>query len=457
VSIQKLAEFIIRTTYEKIPKEVTAVSKDIILDTIGISLAGSKEETCKIVNSMILEFGGEPVSTVIGGGFKTAPVFAAIANGTAAHLLDYDDLFASAHPSAVLVPAILALGEKCNSPGKEILTAYVVGFEVLAKVGSILGNRHYTRGWHSTSTIGSLSATAASAKLLKLDVQQTIMALGIASSLTGGLRANFGTMTKPLHAGNAARNGIMAAILAAKGFTASENILGEESGFFSVFGEEPSYDTELMCRQLGAPFSLVSPGVWLKKYPCAAGNHASIDAVLQIKKDHSFDYTKILEIECTTGRQTPKVLIHHRPTTGLQAKFSLEYCIAAALTDGELTLNHFTDEKVLSPEIQDLIPKVKYSFPSELANTTGPYDLPRTVTIKLSDGKTFSKSVKVCKGQPGNPMSKEELHGKFRDCAKRVLPVDEITKVLNSISTLEQTTDISELMHSLSGTQPIKL
>jgi 2-methylcitrate dehydratase PrpD len=453
VSMQKLAEFIVQSSYEQIPIEVIEISKNIILDTIGITLAGSREETSKTLCSALSEFGGQTISSVIGGGFRTSPILASLANGTSAHVLDYDDLFASLHPSAVIVPTILAMGEKCNSSGKEILAAYAVGFEIVAKVGTVLGNRHYTKGWHSTSTLGSLSATAAAAKLLKLDVHQTKMAFGIAASLTSGLRANFGTMTKPLHAGNAARNGILAAALAKKDFTASENILGDEFGFFDVFGEEPSYDTDTMCRQLGSPFSLLSPGVWLKKYPCAAGNHASIDAVLQIRKDHSFDYDKILEIECLTGKQTPKVLIHHRPQNGLQAKFSLEYCVAAALLDGNVTLEHFTNEKVLSPELQNLISKVKYSFPLELDNTTGPYDLPRTVNIKLANGETFSSSVDNAKGQPGNPMSKEELRLKFKMCAQGVLTKAATTDVIEKVSKLEQMTEIGDLMNLLAGTR----
>ena len=201
-----MASFIAQTDYEDLPSKAIEVSKDAILDCIGVSLAGSQEEVSRILLPMLEELGGHPVAGVIGGSLRSSPVLASLANGVMAHALDYDDVSDSwiGHPSTVLVPAILATAERCKSSGKEVLTAYVTGFEVGAKLGIALGQDHYAKGWHNTSTLGSLAGAAAVAKLLKLDVQQIQMALGIAASLAGGLRENFGTMTKPLHAGNAA-------------------------------------------------------------------------------------------------------------------------------------------------------------------------------------------------------------------------------------------------------------
>ena len=451
MSTRKLAEFIVRTNYEKLPAEAVEISKGAILDCIGVALAGSREEAGKIMLSLARELGGQPVAGVIGGGFRTSPVLASLANGTIAHALDYDDVGGGTHPSCWLVPTILALGERNKSSGKEVLTAYVLGFEVAARLKGLLGAQHYGKGWHSTSTLGSLGAAAVATKLLKLDIKQTQRALGIAASLANGLRQNFGTMTKPLHAGNAARNGVLAGLLTEKGFTADESILEGRVGFLKVFGEDLEYDLEGMCQQLGAPFAVVSPGIWLKAYPCCAGNHASIDAALHLRREHPFQPDEVVEVECATGPQTPKCLIRHRPKTGLEAKFSLEYCVSVALIDGEITLDRFTDERVLTPEIQNFIPRVKYSYPAELADKTGLDDLPRTVTVRLRDGKVFSSKVWIPKGSPGNPMSKEERRSKFENCVQGVLSAKERAEVVRLVSNLEQIADIGGLMNILIG------
>ena len=448
VSTRKLAEFIVQTGYEQLPKEAVEASKNAILDCIGVALAGSGEEMGKITSSLVGESVGQPVSGVIGGGFRTSPILASLANGTIAHALDYDDIIMGyGHPSVVHVPTILALGEKCKSSGKEALAAYIIGVEVGAKLGGVLGEQHYDKGWHATSTIGSLGAAASAAKLLKLDVKQTRMALGIAASLASGLRENFGTMTKPLHAGNAARNAVIAGLLAEKGYTADESILEGQVGFLKVFGEDLEYDLEGMCQQLGSPFAVISPGIWLKAYPSCGGTHATIDGALQLRRKYSFQTDEVVEVECTTSKLTPKVLLHHRPKTGLEGRFSLEYCVSAALIDGELT---FTDERVLAPEIQNFIPKVKYSHPVEIADK-GFNDLPRTVTIRLRNGEVLSSKVSIPRGMPGNPLSKEELQSKFNLCAQVVLPAQERAEVIRVVTNLEHLADISSLMDLLMG------
>ena len=452
MSTRKLAEFIVRTNYEQLSAEAVDISKGAILDCVGVALAGSQEEVGKIMLSLARELGERPVAGVIGGGgFRTSPVLASLTNGTIAHALDYDDVCNEIHPSAWLVPTILALGERNKSSGKEVLTAYVLGLEVATKLGGLLGKQHHGKGWHSTSTLGSLGAATAASKLLKLDIKQTQRALGIAASLASGLRQNFGTMTKPLHVGNAARNGVLAGLLTEKGFTADESILEGRVGFLKVFGENLEYDLEEMCQQLGAPFAVVSPGIWLKAYPCCAGNHASIDAALQLRREHPLQLNEIVEVECTTGPQRPKVLIHHHPKTGLEAKFSLEYCVSIALIDGEITLDQFTDKRVLTPEIQNFLPRVKYSYPAELADKTGLNDLPRTVTVRLRDDKVFSSKVWIPKGNPGNPMSKEELRSKFENCAQGVLSAKERAEIVRLVSNLEQIAEIGGLINILIG------
>ena len=447
-----MASFIAETGYEDLPSEAIEVSKEAILDCIGVSLAGSQEEVSRILLPMLEELGGHPVAGVIGGSLRSSPVLASLANGVMAHALDYDDVSDSwiGHPSTVLVPAILATAERCKSSGKEVLTAYVIGFEVGAKLGIALGQDHYAKGWHNTSTLGSLAGAAAVAKLLKLDVQQIQMALGIAASLAGGLRENFGTMTKPLHAGNAARNAVLAGLLAEKGFTATERALAGQAAFAKVLGKNSQYDLDAVCRQLGSPFDVVSPGIWLKAYPSGAATHSSISAALQLRSEHSFNADEVVEVECATNKAVPRILIHHHPKTGLEGKFSLEYCVSVALIDGEVSLDQFTDERALADDIQSLIPKVKYSHPPELEDKFG-FHVPGIVTAKLRNSAEFFSRVESPKGRPENPMSKQEIWAKFERCARLVLSPEKRAEVIKLVSNLEQTPEIGGLMNILIG------
>ena len=250
---KKLAHFEAETRMEDIPQEALTVAQRGITDCIGVIFPGSLEPQGKIIRDYVRKMGGVAESSIIGSDLKTSPYLAALANGTMGHALDYDDMGGFGHPSVVLVPAVLAIGESMGASGKDILTAYVVGFEVAACLRQQLWT-HYLRGWHATGNFGSLGAGAAVARLLKLDVHQVRMVLGIAASLAGGLRQNFGTMTKPLHAGQAAANGIKAALLTQAGFTADENIIETPLGFVKVFGHDQEVDWEKASEGLGKTF-----------------------------------------------------------------------------------------------------------------------------------------------------------------------------------------------------------
>ena len=339
------------------------------------------------------------------------------------------------------MPVVLAVGEMQHSTGRDAVAAYIVGVEVEARIGAGIGRRHYAVGWHPTATLGTLGATAAAARLLGLDVSRTRMALGIAASEASGLRQNFGTMTKPLHAGMAARNGIIAAMLAGKGFTADESILESQFGFSPVLGGEGEYDLATMTRSLGSPFAIADPGLDIKPYPCCRFIHRCIDAMLHVVTEHHPAPEDVVEVECHTSPFVPQVVIHHRPRTSLEGKFSMEYCMARALLDGEMRIAQFAEGKVLDPGVQELLQRVSYVHPAGTEDRRRP----EVVTVKLRDGRQYSREVLSAKGAPENPLTSDELKYKYRDCAGTVLPSEAAERSLAIVSQLEEVSDIAEL------------
>ena len=281
---EKIAQFVVGTGFENIPGEGVDLSKRAIVDTVACMLAGVPEPVSQTVIRLVRMEGCNPVSGVIGSGVKTSPLNAALANGVLGHALDFDDDNDSlrGHPSVVILPAIFALAEERKKSGKDVVAAYAVGFEVEAKVGRGVNIEHYERGWHSTSTLGTFGAAAASAKLLDLDVSRTRMALGISASLTSGIRVNFGTMTKSLHVGQAAHNGLLAAKLAQEGFTAHPSVLEAEQGFCDLFCGRENCNWERITENIGNPFDLISPGIIPKLYPSCSLTHPALDIIMEL-------------------------------------------------------------------------------------------------------------------------------------------------------------------------------
>ncbi len=446
-----IVSLIKETTYDHLPQEAMINAKIAIQDCLGTILLGAVEPSGKIMIEFAKETGGRPLSTILGSGLKTSPVNAAFANGTMGHSLDYDDVNWSmiGHPSVAILPSVLAIGEMVGASGKEVLTAYVLGFETAAKIGSITMPGHSERGWHATGTLGTLGASAAAAKLLGLTEDQTVNALGIASSEASGIRENFGTMTKPFHAGNAAKNGVTAALLAQKGFTAAKNILEAPLGFLQVFCGKRNDDFEKFDHSLGNPFDIVHPGVVLKPYPCGVALHPAIDAIFYLQKEGEIPLSAIKEIKCGVTTYTAKVLIHPRPTTNLEGKFSMPYTVAAALLDRRIDLDTFTDSKVRRPEAQELLRKVNMFVDPRINWQKG--SRPVIVEIELEDGRVLSRRVDISKGNPEIPMTDEERNAKYRDCARFVLKNKEIVDSLVLIHRLEELDHISTLTDLLVG------
>ena len=388
---------------------------------------------------------------MFGHSFRTSAGEAALVNGTAAHALDYDDVQVNmrGHPSAPLLPVVLALGEKLRSSGREVTEAFVLGFEVECKLGRAIGEPHYALGWHATSTFGSLGAAAASARLLCLDAQVTANALGIAASLASGLQQNFGTMTKPLHAGWAARNGVTAAQLAAAGMTADAQAIEGEHGFLRAMSGGAEIDAEAVVRGRGDPWEILSPGIGVKLYPCCYATHRAIDAALAVREMSEIRAGGIGRVEAVVSPGTLAPLIRRPPATGLEAKFSLEYCIASALFDGGVGLGSFTDEAVGRGEVRELTRLLTVTEAGRPAQF--PIEGTAEVTVVTRNGRHYSRRVEMPRGDPANPLSCDELTAKFRECAALVLSEAQVERLVGLVKGLEELPDIRELTTAAGG------
>ncbi len=445
---QRLAEFVAGTPSRAIGTAAREQANRAVLDTLGVMLAGCREPAPKLVAEYAREQGGREEATVFGSGFQATAEQAALVNGTAAHGLDYDDVTLNmrGHPSAPLLPALLALGEKLGAGGRDVLDAYVLGFEVECKLGRAIGEPHYSLGWHATSTLGTIGAAAACARLLRLDAERARNALGIASSLASGLQQNFGTMTKPLHAGWAAHNGALAAGLASRAFEADAAVLEGPSGFLRAMSGGAEIDAEAAVRGLGDPWEIVEPGIGVKLYPCCYAIARSIDAALEVRSA-GFCAEDITAVEVAVSPGTLIPLNRETPEDGLEAKFSLEYCVATALIDGRVGMEAFRDETVaMREDVRALAAKIavrekgeQLNFPIEGRAEVG-------VTAK---GASHSAEVVVPRGDPKNPLTWVELSGKFRDCAGTVLVADRVDAVIRLCRQTEGLSDIRELIAAI--------
>jgi 2-methylcitrate dehydratase PrpD len=453
---EKIARFIAETDYEKLPREAVEKAKRTALDCVGAALAGVGEPVSQAVTGYVTKLGGPAQASVFGAGLKVSVQDAALANGCVSHALDYDDCGVKiGHPSVLVLPAVLSLGEHLGASGKDILTAYILGLEVEGKLALHADFKLMQARLNHQTWYGSIGAAAACAKLLNLDVAKTKMALGIAANFACGLSANHGSMAGAMAAGNACRNGVVAVLMAEEGITANPNIIEAKNGFYDTLVGADHYNAEHMAEGLGEPFYIESPGIGLKKYPSCYHTHRALDGVFQLLGEHRLNHESIAEVDVGTSERAMRVLAFSEPSTPYQAKYSMPYCIAAAVVDHKVTLDTFTPLKFEDRNIVETRKKVHLSFP-DVPIWPGLADVgPDTefvgnpVTIKMTDGRSYSARVDIPRGDPALPLTDDELVAKYRDCGRSQLRPDDLEHSVDVVLGLEKVTDIGALMAAL--------
>jgi 2-methylcitrate dehydratase PrpD len=446
----RLAEFVAKTTLDDVPAEGLALVRRAALDTIGVMLAGAAEPAARIVRRVAAAEGGTPLCTVLGTRLVTAPTWAALANGVAGHAHDFDDTnFAlMGHPSVPLLATALACAEAAPADGAAVALGYLIGFEIDAALGSALNPAHYTRGWHATATVGTIGCAAAAARVLGLEPAPTRHALGIAASLASGLKENFGSMTKPFHAGHAARNGVWAAQLAAEGLTATDSALEGKQGYLAAFGGSAALDEAL--DGLGRRWHVQSSRVAVKPYPSCALTHAAIDALVELRREHGLVADQVAEVEVAVNHVVPDVLQHAEPATALERKFSMQFCAAAALAEGHVGLESFEDGEVRDPAVRALMRRVRMVVDPAMPDGLEQHAWSR-VTVRLADGRALALPPRGAQGHPDQPLSDASLRAKFLSCASLALDAGTAAAVAEQIGHLEQIPDIRALTSRLTG------
>jgi 2-methylcitrate dehydratase PrpD len=456
-----VSEFICNTRLQDLPADVVALGKKSILDGLGLALSGGASHCGQLVRRHLadLNLGAGP-ATVIGTDLKLAPRFAAFANGVGIHADDYDDtqLAVAAdrvyglltHPTAPALPAALAMAETTGATGAAAMLAYHLGVEVECKIAEAINPRHYQTGFHSTATCGTFAAAAAAARLLGLDVDATARALSIAGSQSAGLRENFGTMTKPFHAGRSSESGVAAAQFASYGWTATDRILEAPRGFFSAAGG--GYDAGAIAGRLGAPWTIADPGVSIKPHPSGSLTHPGMTEMLRLIRANDIRARDVVRVRVGTNHNMPNALIHHRPNDELQAKFSMEFCMAILLLEGRAGLAEFTDEVVRRPDVKAMIEKVDFVVDAD-AEAAGYHKMTTIIDIELAGGRKVSGRADFGKGSPADPMSYDQVADKFRENAEFArFPKAQAESVVALVRDLETLPTITRLTSVLART-----
>lgn len=412
-----------------------------IADMIGCTLLGARTETAEA--TFLSEIYGQGDCLVLGRKQRLGRLDAAFVNGTSGHALDYDDTSKSlsGHPTVIIVPGLLALAETLGSSGKDFVNAYVVGVEAATRFARGVNFEHYEKGWHPTATLGIFGAAVSAGYLLKLNAEQYAHAVAMCASLASGVKANFGTSAKPLHAGIAARNGLFAALMAEKGVNASPVAFEHPQGFWEVFNGAGNYHPERVLKDWAAPLDLLAPGISIKKYPCVYSVHAAIDAAIALHNTDVPDSTKVTDI---LVRMHPRRMLPHvmnPATSALNAKFSLSYAVARGLVNGAVRLDHFEDAALHDPEVTRIMSLIRLQPLDESASDYG-----GEVHVTLADGRKLSHAVDAPLGRgPETPLPQDMLAAKFFDCAATPLTETGAAQVFDMLMQLDRLDSVTEL------------
>ncbi len=451
---EEVAGYIVQT--RQIPDDVRTLATNHLVDGIAVMLAGATEESGALVRAHLRDVGGASQATVLGSTLRAPLQAAAWANGVAGHAMDYDDTQLATDPQSVYgllthptVPALagaLAAAEGTGGSGAALLDAYIIGVEVECRIADAIDPRHYRDGFHSTATMGVFGSAAAAARLYGCDLDTTLRALGLAASMGAGLRENFGTMTKPFHAGRAAENGLLAVLLARRGWTAAKNILEAPRGFYRAAGG--GHDATKINGQLGRTYFFVAPGISIKPYPSGSLSHPAQDVLLGLVREHNVVPEQVQRIDVGVNSHVPNALIHTRPTTALQGKFSLQFQMSIGVLERAAGIAQFVDAKVRDPRTQEMMERVFVHVDPEI-EALGYNEMRMTVAITLTDGRRLFGRADRAKGHPRQPMSRDDLREKFLDCAGLVMPLDRAESLLAhlwDIRLVDRTADLAPML-----------
>ena len=457
-----VVEFICRSRLHEFPADALTIAKRCIIDGLGVLLAGSTQDVGHILRAHVRGTDSRSEATVFGPEpFRTGAADAALVNGTAGHALDWDDtqLATSAdrifglltHPTIPPLVAAMAIGEPRRVSGEQFLEAFLTGFEVECKIAEAIAPDHYKKGFHSSGTVGTFGAAVAAGKLLGLDATATAHMLAIAASSASGIRVSFGSMTKPLHVGRAAQNGVTAAELAARGLTGGKDALDPPWGFFQTFSHGSGFDPERIIPVLGRPHTIVSPGVSIKPYPCGVLGHPTMDAMRRLVLAHDVKPEQIESIRIRAGSNILNPLRYAIATNELEAKFCPAFMVSAIALRRKAGIHEFTDEFVRSAPVQALQRRVERVLDPEI-EAKGWEKIRSTVEVDLTDGrKLVEHADERYRGGPDLPFTREELFEKWSDCASLVLPATAIDEVFELVDGLESLGDITTLVRALSA------
>ena len=443
---RKLAEFVCALEFKKIPAAAVDTVKRGFIDCVGVMFAGRNEPVVRLVRENLI-LGLQQESRLLFTDQKSNSPEAALLNATAGHALDYDDVAIDGHPSVVLVPAVLAEGERLRSSGAELIAAYVAGYETWGELASRDADKHHSRGWHPSAVFGAVAAAAAGARLARLDAERTTHALAAAASMAGGLTANFGSMMKPLQVARAAQSGLLAARLAAKGFTASPDALEHRNGFLNAFSPAGRVRTDGAL----ADWYILKNGLNIKRYPVCYALHRSIDGLMFLISKNEIKHESVKEIELSIGKLQAGMLRHSRPRNALDAKFSAEFAAASAVVAGRVGLAELSDGFVRSAPVQQLLAKVKV-LPVDDPDPEEPlFSRSDQVRVTLADGTVLTGDpVRRALGHAQNPVGMDELRAKFVDCVGGALAASRRDALFEKLLKLESLPEPAALY----GAQP---
>jgi 2-methylcitrate dehydratase PrpD len=453
-----LTAFITKAELRAMPADVVAQAKRCLVDGFGVILAGSTVKGSAIVRDYVRSVGDRKEATAVGaGGFMTSASHAALLNAASGHAMDYDDTQLSTtpdrtfglltHPTVPALASALAVAERKHASGAAFLEAFLVGFEVECKIAEAIDPAHYNRGFHSTGTIGTFGAAAAAARLMNMPAGAVRHMLTIASSMSSGLRVNFGSMTKPLHAARAAENGVVAAELASRGFTGGDEGLDGRWGFFEVFGG--GVDLDRLIPVLGRPYTIVNPGTSFKPYPCGSLSHPTMDAMLKAVTEHDLKPDQIKAVRVRAGSNVLEPLRYKIATNELEAKFCLPFLMSSLIIRRKAGVREFTDEFVASAPVQQMMPRVTNVFDPKI-EAQGFDKIRSVIEIDLNDGRSLVQpSDDRYRGGPDRPFTREELHEKFTDCAQLTLNASRITRAFEQIERVDELKEVTDLVRAL--------